>query len=151
VKTIIPCELRDLDGSYLLVQPLGESRCRILASNVAPKGKLLYKPDLLSWSQATEDVGGYTRLSPDELLGVLDADSVPDPENLVEALEAEQDILADPRSGDPEGDVVDPGTLSRPGETLEPDDPQAELVRQAIQRRNHHGRKARKSRPAEVA
>src|SRR5437762_1963410 len=106
VKTTIPCELRNLDGSYLLVQPLGESGCRILASNVAPKGQVLYKPELLSWSQATEDLGGYTRLSPDELLGLVDPDTVPDPDNLVDALDSREEVLSEARRPDPEGEVV---------------------------------------------
>lgn len=151
MKTIVPCELRDLDGSYLLVQPVGESRCRILDSNVAAKGQVLYKPELMSWDQAVEDLGGYTRLSPDELLGLVEQDSLPDPENLVEALGAREEILVEPRRPDPDGEVVDPGTQHGPGGNLEADDPQTELLRLAIRHRNHLGRKSRKTRPAEVA
>jgi hypothetical protein len=151
VKTIDPCELRDLDGSYLLVQPVGESRCRILDSNVAQKGQVLYKPELLSWAQAAEDLGGYTRLSPDELLGLADQDSLPDPDNLVEALGTREEILVEPRRPDPEGEVVDPGTLPGTGGNLEADDPQAELLRLAIRHQNHRGRRGRRTRSAEVA
>ena len=151
MKTIVPCELRDLDGSYLLVQPLGESRCRILASNVAPKGQLLYKPELLSWSQATQDLGGYTRLLPDELLGLVEQGNGSDPDNLVEALDSREEILSEARRPDPEGEVVDPGTTPGTGENFEADDPQAELLRLAIHHRTDHGRKNRKHRPAEVA
>jgi len=151
VKTIIPCELRDLDGSYLLVQPVDESRCRILDSNVAPKGKVLFMPDLMSWEHAAEDLGGYTRLSPDELLGLVDQDSLPDPENLVEALDTREEILVEPRRPDPEGEVVDPGTQTGHGANVEADDPQVELLRLAIRHRTHHGRKGRKTRSAEVA
>lgn len=147
MKTITPCELRDLDGSYLLVQPVGESRCRILDSNVAPKGQVLYKPELMSWDQAAEDLGGYTRLSPDELLGLVEQGSLPDPENLVEALDTREEILVEPRRPDPEGDVIDPAS----GANLEVDDPQPELLRLAIRHPNHHGRKGRKTRSAEVA
>jgi len=151
VKTIVPCELRDLDGSYLFVQPVDESSCRILDSNVAPKGQVLYKPEILSWEQAAEDLGGYTRLSPDELLGFVAQDTFPDPEDLVEVLGAREEILVESRRPDPDGEMVDPGTLAGPGGTLEADDPQAELLRLAIRHPNHHGRKGRKTRSAEVA
>lgn len=151
MKSIIPCELRDLDGSYLLFEPVGESRCRILASNVAPKGQLLYKPTLLSWAQATKDLGGYTRLSPAELLAQVDPKSVADPESLVEALATHEEILSGPRTPDPAGEVVDQATLPRQDGNLEADDPRAELLRRAIHDRKPHVRKGRKNRSAEVA
>ncbi len=146
MKTLIPCELRDLDGSYVLVEPVGEIRCRVLVSNVARKGEVLYKPEALTWSQASRDLGGFTRLSPAELLGTVEADSRPDPENLLEVLGSQEEILGDARRPDPEGDVVDPETLPGRGGTLEADDPRAEQLRLASKER-----KAGRSRSARVA
>src|SRR5688572_29628295 len=60
-------EFRDPDGSYVLVQPLDEVRCRVLASNVTPKGDVLFKDAELTWQEAAEDLGGYTRLGLEEL------------------------------------------------------------------------------------
>lgn len=62
-------EFRDLDGSYVLVRPLDEVRGRVVSSNRAARGRVLYKDGALSWERAAEDLGGYTRLSPEELLG----------------------------------------------------------------------------------
>lgn len=146
MKTLIPCELHDLDGSYLLVQPLGEVRCRVLDSNVAPKGEVLYKPETLTWSQASEDLGGCTRLGPAELLGTEGADSVPDPDNLVQVLDRQQEVLGDHRKPDPEGDLVDPTTLPDLGGDLETDDLRAEILRLVIHYRKKHERKVGKHR-----
>lgn len=146
MKTLIPCELRDLDGSYVLVEPVGDIRCRVLASNVAQKGEVLYKPEALSWLQATRDLGGFTRLTPAELLGGLEAKSMPNPENLLEVLGSQEEILGDARRPDPAGDVVDPGTVHGHGGNLEPDDPRAEQLRLAT---SHT--KTGKSRSAKVA
>lgn len=146
MKTLNPCELRDLDGSYLLVEPFGEIRCRVLSSNVARKGEVLYKPEALTWSQASRDLGGFTRLSPAELLGTVEADSRPDPENLLEVLGSQEEIRSDERRRDPAGEVVDPGTVHGHGGNLEVDDPRAEQLRLAT---NH--RKAGSSRSAKVA
>src|SRR5438105_5600501 len=111
VTTHIPCELRDLDGSYLLVEPLGDIRCRILASNVATKGEVLYKSESMTWSEAMEDLGGWTRLLPSQLLGGEEEERLPDPENLREVLDLEQQGDGGNRRHDPEREAVDPTSL----------------------------------------
>lgn len=68
MKTLPIAEFRDPDGSYVLVQPLDEVRCRVIDSNVTLKGEVLYKDRDLSWKQAQKDCGGYTRVGADELL-----------------------------------------------------------------------------------
>jgi hypothetical protein len=146
VKTLIPCELRDLDGTYLLVQPLDEIRCRVLTSNVAPKDEILYKAEHLTWSTASEDLGGFTRLGPAELLGSAGVDSAPDPHNLVEVLYNQQEVLGDHRRPDPEGDPVDPRTLPMLDGNLEAGDRRAEILRLAIHYRKDHERKDGKNR-----
>lgn len=60
-------EFRDLGGDYVLARPLDEVRCRVLASNTLPRGELLYKPASLPWDEAGLDLGGYTRLTPEDL------------------------------------------------------------------------------------
>ena len=61
-------EFLDPDGSYALVQPFDEVRGRVLSSNVLPKGHVLHKDEKLSWSEAAEDLGGFTRLGPSDFL-----------------------------------------------------------------------------------
>ncbi len=61
-------EFLDPDGSYALVQPFDEVRGRVLSSNVLPKGHVLHKDEKLSWSEAEEDLGGFTRLGPSDFL-----------------------------------------------------------------------------------
>ena len=112
MKTVIPYELRDLDGSYLLVEPMDAYRCRVLDSNVAPKGEILWRPRGLSWRQASQDRGGWTRVAPSELLGPEGKHGVPDHENILEILEREQEVNGEHRRPDPEGELADPKSLS---------------------------------------
>src|SRR5262245_20280675 len=97
VKTLIPCELRDLDGSYLLVEPLDACRCRVLDSNVAPKGEILWKPRSLTWHQASKDLGGWTRVAPSDLQNLEGENGAQDHENILEILEREQEVLGEHR------------------------------------------------------
>ena len=60
-------EFRDPDGSYILAAPFDDARCRVLASNVLARGQVVCKDPELSWEEAAEDVGGFTRLAPDDL------------------------------------------------------------------------------------
>lgn len=64
MKTV---EFRDPDGSYVLAVPLDEERCRILASNVLPVGQIAYKDPDLTWAEASQELGGFTRMPPDDL------------------------------------------------------------------------------------
>jgi hypothetical protein len=61
-------EFLDPDGSYALVQPFDEVRGRVLSSNVFEKGSVLHKSEELCWTEAAEDLGGFTRLGPADLL-----------------------------------------------------------------------------------
>jgi hypothetical protein len=61
-------EFRDPDGSYVLALALDEIRCRVLRSNVAERGAVLFKNPDLGWEKASEDLGGLTRLGPADLV-----------------------------------------------------------------------------------
>jgi len=134
-----PCEFRDPDGSYLVVQPFDEVRCRVMASNVARKGEVLYKDETLSWTQAAQDLGGWTRLGPGELLGTPSEPIATDPEDTLSILEEKREGLGADRLPDPEGDIVDPRTLPAPD--FEAFDPRVELLRLAIHYRKAHERR----------
>ncbi len=112
MKTIVPCELRDLDGSYLLVEPMDAYRCRVLDSNVVPKGDILWKPRSLTWHQASKDLGGWTRVAPSELVDLEREHYVPDHENILEILEREQEVRCEHRRPDPEEELANPRSLS---------------------------------------
>lgn len=67
MKTLPIAEFRDPDGSYVLVQPFDEVRCRVIASNVLPKGLVLHKDAELTWEEASRESNGFTRVGPWEL------------------------------------------------------------------------------------
>lgn len=83
MKTLIPCELRDLDGSYALVRPIDDVRCRVIDSNVFQKGEQLrLKSVPYDWREGSQDIGGCTRASLEDLLPPEDSlsnESVEDP------------------------------------------------------------------------
>lgn len=60
-------ELRDPEGSYVLALPVDDVRCRVLDSNIVEKNKVLFKDHQVSWEEAGEDLGGFTRLGPSDL------------------------------------------------------------------------------------
>lgn len=60
-------EFRDPDGSYVLVRPFDEVRCRVMASNVLPKGLVLHKDAELTWEEASRESNGITRVGPWDL------------------------------------------------------------------------------------
>lgn len=69
MKTLNPCELRDLDGSYALVRPLDDVRCRVIDSNVFAKGELLCLWNTpYDWIEGSEDLGGCTRIGLADLI-----------------------------------------------------------------------------------
>lgn len=146
MKTPIPCELRDLDGSYLLVEPLGSTHGLILDSNVAPKGEVFYKSSRLTWSAASEDLGGWTRLVPAEVLETI-GDRVLDRDDLLKVLTHEQELrYRDHRRTDSEGEAIDPSSLpEREGGPVSPD-PRAEFLRLAMHYRKEHEKKKGKTR-----
>jgi len=86
-------EFRDPDGGYVLALALDEIRCRVLRSNVAERGAVLFKDPDLGWEKASEDLGGLTRLGPVDLVPSREQaaseksfrrglEEVPDPESL---------------------------------------------------------------------
>jgi hypothetical protein len=139
VTTLPICELNDPDGSYLLVQPFDEVRCRVIASNVAQKGEVLYKRAGLSWRKAAQDLGGWTRLSPSLLLASRGEAEGPDPENILGVLEDKMASLGEHQHPDPEGDPVDPESLTSSSGSDE-SDPRAAILRLAIHYRKAHER-----------
>lgn len=112
-------EFLDPDGSYALVQPFDEVRCRVLSSNVLPKGQILHKGDLLDWQDAAEDLGGFTRLGISDLLPKEDAWPEPAWEGS-ELLEQLEEHLGYSRE-----DQVQNPALKRESPTLEPPKPSA--------------------------
>jgi len=139
VKTIVPCELRDLDGSYLLVQPVGESRCRILDSNVVPKGEIYWKPRSLDWSEASEDLGGWTRLAPSELVDLERENPVPEDENILEILEREQEVQGEHRRPELEEVLEAPESISAAAHEQDEKDFRSCLTMLADHYRSVHG------------
>ena len=90
-------EFRDLGGDYVLARPLDEVRCRVLASNTLPRGELLYKPASLPWDEAGLDLGGYTRLTPEDLRtggGEVPHEEGPS-EDFLRALQTDEDVQED--------------------------------------------------------
>jgi len=61
-------EFRDLDGTYVLVKPLDDVRGVVLNGNRHARGEVLYKDADLRWEEAARDIGGATRLSPEDLV-----------------------------------------------------------------------------------
>jgi hypothetical protein len=61
-------ELRDLDGTYVLVKPLDDVRGVVLNGTLHEQGQVLYKGASLSWKAASRDIGGATHLSPQDLV-----------------------------------------------------------------------------------
>ncbi len=112
-------EFLDPDGSYALVQPFDEVRGRVLSSNVLPKGHVLHKNEKLSWSEAAEDLGGFTRLGPSDFLPEGEAGLEPAWEGS-ELLEQLEEHLGYSR----EEPIQNPA-LKRESPTLEPPKPSA--------------------------
>lgn len=65
-------ELRDIDGAYVVGMPVDQDRLRVALSNVASVGVFLAKPREVRWSAAEQDLGGYTLLSPYDLVDTSD-------------------------------------------------------------------------------
>lgn len=57
-------EFRDVGGGYVLARPFDDVRCRVVASNLIEKDQVLFKDPELTWEEASEDLGGFTRLDP---------------------------------------------------------------------------------------
>lgn len=87
-------ELRDIDGSYVCGLVLDEDRLKVSISNLAPDGDVMVKPPCLSWTTASQDVGGCTRLSPYALVaGGDDTAEGGLTEEIRAALDADEDVL----------------------------------------------------------
>jgi hypothetical protein len=61
-------EFLDPDGGYVRALPLDEVRCRVLRSNLARRGEVFLKDPGLDWEEATQDLGGWTRVGPSDLV-----------------------------------------------------------------------------------
>jgi hypothetical protein len=135
VTTFPPCEFRDPDGSYALVQPFDEVRCRVIASNVAEKDRVLYKGDLLDWQDAAEDLGGFTRLGPCEMLAPVEEDPPAEREEVAEFVDEDGRPSADPLA------LVEDPRYSKRREQATQADLQVAILRLAIHYRQVHERK----------
>jgi hypothetical protein len=130
-----PCEFRDPDGTYVLVQPFDEVRCRVIASNVAEKDQVLYKGDAIDWPEAAKDLGGFTRLGPCELLAQVD-------QELPDLGEDDAGFVPEDwgQAADALAQVEDPRT-SRSHEQAEGADLQVAILRLAIHYQQVHERR----------
>ena len=135
-------EFRDPDGTYILAAPFDDARCRVLASNVLARGQVVCKDPELSWEEAAEDVGGFTRLAPDD----LSPDESEDPETRSLLREIEDGDASFSRTSDdgldPMTRVPDPASLGR---LTEDDDSPHEILERLLVHylRAHSGRSAR--------
>lgn len=92
-------EFSDLDGNYIFVETIDETRCRVILSNLARPGKILHLPADLFWKNASEDLGGYTQLLPCEMLDYnreLTADEPGEDdfeESLAQAIDHEDEVV----------------------------------------------------------
>ena len=104
-------ELRDPEGSYVLAQPVDDVRCRVLDSNVMEKNEVLCKGNPVSWEEAGEDLGGFTRLGPSDL-EPFDLGN-PRDRSLLEDLEAAEACSARTFEDglDPADRILDPASL----------------------------------------
>ena len=136
-------EFRDPSGSYVLALPVDEVRCRVLASNVLGRGQLAYKDPEMTWDEAARDLGGFTRLSPEDLAPET-------PEEVAEELVL-RDLEAGNRSFSRTSDdglgllarIPDPASLGQPPEGT--DDLRGVLERLLVHYvRAHAGRPARR-------
>lgn len=103
MKTLTPCEFRDLDGSYALVRPLDDVRCRVIDSNVFEKGKELHLRDAAcDWREGSEDIGGCTRVSLEDLFPFEDSLAERPAEDLLPLFAHHQESTRDRRDADPD-------------------------------------------------
>lgn len=126
-------EFRDPDGSYALVQPFDEVRCRVISSNVLSKGLVLYKHADLTWEEAARESHGGTRVGPSDLAALEERRfESSDYRDLIRG-----EVAEDP---DPLRDLED--TRSTRLEAAEvPADPRAGLLRLAFHYRKVHERR----------
>ena len=126
-------EFRDPDGTYVLAQPFNDVCCRVLASNAMPRGQVLYKDEDIPWEEAAQDLGGFTRLGPDQLQ--------PAPKGPGGGSDDYRDlllgVLPEP---DPLALVEDPAS-SKSHEREKDADPRAALLRLVIHYKKVHERK----------
>ncbi len=139
MKTLPPCEFRDLDGSYVLVRPLDDVRCQVIDSNVFPEGELLrLRGSGYDWLEGTEDLGGCTRIGLDQFLRPASGEDTQD-DNVLGLL-AELDVaLGEHRHPDPEERLVDPHSLVPDPDNRDAEDVPATLRRLADHYRSVHG------------
>lgn len=140
MKTLPLCEFCEPDGSYVLVRPYDDVRCRVIDSNVFRKGELLHlRGAAYDWSEGSEDIGGCTRIGLAFLLqdhsALVDGQS----DELPNLLSEQQAALADHRLPDPEEEVVDPRSLASNEPQMDGADLRATLTRLVDHYRELHG------------
>ena len=124
-------ELRDPDGQYVTVLILEEGRGRILSANGSSVkvGDLLFLPEGETWESASEELGSFTRLGPDDLFHRPSPDEGEDPfiTSIEEALDQDEEVVREtharaerrppPGSELPPGfSLLEEGDLSEGGE-----------------------------------
>jgi hypothetical protein len=140
VKSLPLCEFREPDGSYVLVRPYDDVRCRVIDSNVFRKGELLHlRGAAYGWSEGSEDIGGCTRVGLAFLLQDHSALVDGHPDDLLNLLAEQEAALADHRLPDPEEEVVDPRSLAPDEPEMGGADLRATLTRLTDHYRKIHG------------
>ena len=84
-------ELRDPDGQYATVRIIEEALGRVVSANggTIKAGDLLLLPEGETWDSASEELGSYTRLGPDDLIHQPFLEEAEDP--LIVSIEEELD------------------------------------------------------------
>ncbi len=140
-------EFRDVGGGYVLALPVDDVRCRVLASNVVGKDRVLFKDPDLSWEEASEDLGGFTRLDPSDFAA---PEQDPEESSLLADLEAAVSGSArttDDRISGLEG-VPDPASLSSLADA--DDAPRSQVARLVAHYLAAHGGRSRTTLPHDV-
>lgn len=142
MSTLPIVEFRDPDGSYVLAQPLNEVCCRVLASNALPQGQVLYKDEAIDWEEAAQDLGGFTRLGPDQLRAPEDGPerASDDYRDLLQGLLPEPDPLA----------LIEDPQSSKSHERPEDAGPRARILRLVLHYKKVHEEKGARARGMNV-
>jgi hypothetical protein len=84
-------EFRDPDGTYVLVKPMDEVRGIVLNGTHHRRGQVIRKSSHLSWGASVQDIGGATRLSPEDLVPLESENALDYP--LPESMDDEEEIF----------------------------------------------------------
>jgi len=140
VTTLPLCEFREPDGSYVLVRPHDDVRCRVIDSNVFQKGEVLsLRGAAYDWVEGSEDIGGCTRIGLAFLLRGQPSQADGHSQDLLNLLADHEVALAEHRHSDPEEDLVDPRSLAPDVPERDVEDLRATLRRLADHYRSVHG------------